>query len=250
MEGPMELNHSRNLLLRQLTPAERKRLQQHFEEQSLAFKETLFEQGEPVRAVYFPENGVVSVVTALENGNPVETGTVGNEGMVGLSALLGVAHSPARVFCQIPGYGLRLPAEVIAEERQRATPWFQLLLRYTHFVYAMTAQGAACNRMHAVDARMSRWLLMTHDRVDADDFPLTQDFLAQMLGVARPTVNTAGAMLQKAGFIKYTRGRITVLNREGLESAACECYARIRQEFEDSLNGRRSVRPRSRRRAG
>jgi hypothetical protein len=126
---------------------------------------------------------------------------------------------------------------VIAEESERGTPWFRLLLRYAHFVNAMTAQHAACNRLHAVDARMSRWLLMTHDRVEADDFPLTQEFLGMMLGVARPTVNIAGATLQKAGFIKYTRGRITVLDRAGLESASCECYFRIREELDHVLNG-------------
>jgi Mn-dependent DtxR family transcriptional regulator len=106
------------------------------------------------------------------------------------------------------------------------------------FVTAMVSQTAACNRMHTVDARMSRWLLMTHDRVGVDDFPLTQEFLAQMLGVARPTVNVAGATLQRAGFIRYTRGRITVLDRKGLESASCECYNRIREELEATVNGR------------
>jgi CRP-like cAMP-binding protein len=190
------------------------------------------------------------VVTDLDRGETIETGTIGNEGVAGLPALLGVRHSSSRVFCQIPGRALRLPADVIAAERDKATPWFQLLLRYANFANVMAAQSAACNRMHSVDARMSRWLLMTHDRVESNDFPLTQEFLAQMLGVARPTVNIAGATLQKAGFIKYSRGRVTVLDRKGLESASCECYARIRQELEDSLNGRREVTPlRGRRRA-
>jgi CRP-like cAMP-binding protein len=160
--------------------------------------------------------------------------------------VLGVRHSSNRVICQVPGRALRIPAAAIEAERVRGGPWFSVLLRYVHFVNAMTAQTAACNRMHAVDARMSRWLLMTHDRVDADDFPMTQDFLAQMLGVARPTVNIAGATLQKAGFIKYARGRVTILDRQGLESASCECYARIQQEFESTMNGHVSNRVASR----
>jgi CRP-like cAMP-binding protein len=233
----MELKQSRNHLLRQLTPADRERLGPKFQEQNLAFKQMLFEPGQRVDWVYFPESGVISLVTDLEDGEPIETGTIGNEGVVGLPAILGVAHSAGRVFCQIPGRALRLPAGVIAAERERGTHWFQALLKYVHFVTAMAAQSAACNRMHSVDARMSRWLLMTHDRVDSDDFPLTHEFLAQMLGVARPTVNIAGATLQKAGFIEYTRGRITVLDRAGLESASCECYRRIRQELEYSVNG-------------
>jgi CRP-like cAMP-binding protein len=233
----MDLKDSHNVLLRQMTPAERRRLGPKFQEQSIAFKQTLFEQGKPVTSVFFPESGVLSAVTDLDDGSAIETGTIGNEGLAGLSAVLGVRHSAGRVFCQIAGRALRVSADVIAAERERSTPWFQLLLRYAHFANAAAAQSAACNRMHAVDARMSKWLLMTRDRVGTDDFPLTQEFLAVMLGVARPTVNIAGATLQKAGFIKYTRGRITVLDRRGLESASCECYLRISQEYEASLNG-------------
>jgi CRP-like cAMP-binding protein len=242
----MELKDSRNLLLRRLTPADRQRLGSRFEEESFAFKQTLLEPGQAVDHVYFPESGVLSVVTDLHEGETIETGTIGNEGVAGLPAVLGVGHSSSRVFCQIPGRGWRLDADAIAAERATSSAWFQVLLRYANFVTVMAAQSAACNRMHAVDARMSRWLLMTHDRVESDDFPLTQEFLAHMLGVARPTVNIAGATLQKAGFIKYSRGRITVLDREGLESASCECYGRIRQELQDSLGGRSSTAPRSR----
>jgi CRP-like cAMP-binding protein len=216
---------------------DRDRLGREFREERMDFKQTLAEQGKPVKHVYFVESGVMSMLTTLSDGEVIETGTVGNEGLVGLAAVLGVQHSASRVLCQIPGSAFRVPAEVIAAESERGTAWFRLLLRYVNFVVAMTAQGAACNRMHAVDARMSRWLLMTHDRVDGDEFPLTQEFLSQMIGAARPTVNIAGATLQKAGFIRYTRGRISVLDRQGLESAACECYFRIRDELEATLNG-------------
>jgi CRP-like cAMP-binding protein len=250
-EAAVDVNKSRNLLLRRLTPADRQRIGANVQEVPLAFKQTLFEQGKPVDSVYFPESGVVSVVTDLYGGESIETGTIGNEGLVGVPAVLGVGHSSSRVFCQIPGRAVRIPAAVIAVEREQGTGWFQLLLKYVNFVSAMAAQSAACNRMHAVDARMSRWLLMTHDRVDADDFPLTKEFLSHMLGVARPTVNIAGATLQKAGFINYRRGRITILDRAGLESASCECYRRIREELETSLNShgaRRASRAAKRRR--
>lgn len=231
----MPIKGSRNLLLRRLREDERSRIEPHLVDEVFAFKQTLHEAGKPVRDVYFLESGVGSIVTELEDGDMVETGTVGNEGMIGLSAVLGDGDAAGRALCQIPGRGWRLDAHVIHEERERGSEWFTVLLRYANFVNAMTAQSAACNRAHDVGARMSRWLLMTRDRVDSDEFPLTQEFLGTMLGVARPTVNVAGATLQRAGFIKYTRGRITVLDRVGLESASCECYQRIRMAFERAM---------------
>jgi CRP-like cAMP-binding protein len=232
----MDLRDSKNMLLRQLSAADRARLEPHFTEEPLAFKQPLLEQGKTAGRVYFIESGVASMVTDLADGETVEAGTVGNEGLVGLSAVLGSRRSPNRVFCQIPGRARVVAAGIIEEERRESTTWFGLLLRYVSFVTAMVTQTAACNRMHMVDARMCRWLLMTHDRVGADDFPLTQEFLAMMLGVARPTVNIAGATLQRAGFIRYTRGRITILDRQGLESASCECYKRIREELDATVN--------------
>lgn len=231
----VNLDNSRNLLIQRLSADDRSRLSPRFTDERLDFKQTLVEQDRPVEFVYFVETGVMSLLTDLDDGESIETGTVGNEGLVGISAVLGVPYASGRALCQVPGSALRVPAAVIAGEADRISPWFRVLLRYVHFVSAMTAQTAACNRLHAVDARMSRWLLMTHDRVDTDDFPLTQEFLAQMLGVARPTVNVAGSMLQKAGFISYTRGRVTIIDRQGLESASCECYARIRAELQRSL---------------
>lgn len=233
----VDLTSSKNLLVRQLNGPDRERLAAHFEETPLAFKQTLFEQGERLQYLYFPEDGVISLITRLREGEAVETGTVGKEGVAGVSAVLGVTRAPGRAICQVPGRGLRLPERVIAEERERSSPWFLMLLRFVNFVTAMAAQSAACNRIHAVDARMSRWLLMMHDRVEGDTFLLTQEFLVLMLGVARPAVNIAGATLQRAGFIKYSRGRITVLDRAGLESASCECYRRIQEELEQTFNG-------------
>lgn len=242
----LNLGQSRNRLLGRMSSEDRERLDPHFEAVPLAFKQTLFEQRKVVTHVYFPETGVASLVTDLDDGETVETGTVGNEGFVGVSAVLGVARSSMRAICQIPGHAWRLPERIMARERDLGTAWFQRLLRFVNFVSAMAAQSAACNRMHTVDARMSRWLLMTHDRVEDDSFPLTQQFLAQMLGVARPTVNIAGATLQRAGFITYSRGRITILDRDGLESASCECYGRIREELEETLDGHRRNRVRIR----
>jgi len=225
-----DLKAAHNLLIQRMSEEDRRRLAADFVYEPMEFKHVLLEQDEPIARIYFVESGVMSMVTDLADGETIETGTVGNEGLVGLPAVLGVFRSPGRVLCQIPGGALHVPVEVINAEAEEGTAWFRVLLRYAHFVGATAAQQAACNRAHAVDARMSRWLLMTHDAVAADEFPLTQEFLGQMLGVARPTVNIAGATLQKAGLIKYTRGRITVLDRIGLESASCECYARIRLE--------------------
>jgi CRP-like cAMP-binding protein len=239
----MDLRRSRNLLLRKLSEADRERLEPHFTEEPLAFKQPLLEQGKHVHRVFFIESGVASMVTDLADGEMIETSTVGNEGLVGLPAVLGGGRSPGRAFCQIPGRMSVVDAKVIDAERQNNGRWFAFLLRYANFVTAMVGQNAACNRLHNVELRMSRWLLMTHDRVDADEFPLTQEFLAAMLGVARPTVNIAGATLQRAGFIKYTRGRITVIDRKGLESASCECYAKIREEFEAAFDGQPRGRP-------
>lgn len=231
----MKLSTSRNLLLRRLSPAEEDRLQPHATLVPLALRHTLYESGMPIEHVYFMEAGITSLVTDLEDGQTIETGTVGYEGVVGLPAILGVPHSSGRAFCQVVGRAWRVAEPAIAAERERHSPWFRVLLRYAYVVHAMAAQSAACNRLHHVDARMSRWLLMTRDRVESDEFALTQEFLAQMLGVARPTVNIAAATLQRAGFITYTRGRVTVLDRGGLESAACECYRRVREEFEMAL---------------
>jgi CRP-like cAMP-binding protein len=230
------LPRTRNEILKRLSSEEYERLSAGFEEVPLHFKELVYEQGDKVEAVHFVENGVVSIITALEDGATVETGTVGNEGVVGLPVFLATGRATDRALCQVAGNAKRVSAALIDAERRR--PGSQLLtltLRYTSAVIAMTAQTAACNRMHPVEERLSRWLLMMMDRVGNADFAITQEFLAQMLGVRRPTVNIAGATLQKAGLIRYTRGKVTVVDRDGLEGAACECYARIRDEFARAL---------------
>lgn len=227
---------TRNALLQQLSTGEYARLRPHFKDVTLEFKQVLYEPDDLIDAVYFVEQGVVSLVTPLDDGATVETGTVGNEGVAGLPVFLESNRGTERAICQIAGSAKRLSAEIVRAERHHVDSQLRsVVLQYTSAVIRMTAQTAACNRVHTVEERMSRWLLMTLDRVGNNEFALTQEFLAQMLGVRRPTVNIAGATLQRAGLIRYSRGKIAVVDREGLESASCECYARIRDEFAQAL---------------
>lgn len=222
----------RNAILRQLPAADFSRLRKHLTEERLEFKRTIYEQDGPVKDVYFPESGVISMVALLGDGGIVEVATVGYEGMTGIPAIFGRGRSPVRVLVQIAGHALRMPSAVVLEEQARGgSALIAAIHAYMNFIVAVLAQNTACNRMHTVDSRMARWLLMTHDRVDTDEIPLTQEFMGQMLGVQRPTVNIAGSTLQRAGLIKYSRGRIRISNRAGLESAACECYAHLAKQF-------------------
>lgn len=234
-----------NQILRRLSELEYDRLASDLETVPLTFKETLYEQGQRISHVYFVTTGVVSLVTVLtDDGEPLETGTVGREGMAGLPVFLEAPQAPGRAICQIPGSALRMPADRFRAGLKRVESLRVLLLRYTNVLMAMMAQTAACNRAHDVKARMARWLLMTHDRVDGNEFPLTQEFLGQMLGVRRPQVSTAGVALQRAGLIKYTRGKISIVDRHGLERAACECYEHIRHEFRANFDARSTRRQR------
>lgn len=224
-----------NAILARLERADYRRLNRYLEPVSLRFGQTVYDPREKIEHVYFPYSGVVSLVMVLDCGDMIETSIVGHEGMVGLAVFFGMPSSAGRAVCQVAGDGVRLKADVLQRERRRGGSLNELLLRYTHAVLAMTAQGAACNRAHSVEERLSRWLLMTHDRVNGDELALTQRFLAMMLGVHRPSVNVAGAALQNAGLIRYTRGRITITDRTGLERASCECYGKISSEFDRAL---------------
>jgi CRP-like cAMP-binding protein len=226
---------SKNQILMRVSQEDFDRLRPEFTEISLTLKQRVYEQGKKIDYAYFPESGVISVVKQLDDGSVVETGTIGNEGMVGLPAVFGVETSAARAFCQVPGRAVRLKAEVVLRERRRGGDFAELLLRFANATMALLEQSVACNRVHSLEERMCRWLLMTHDRVGADRFPLTQEFLAEMLGVRRPTVNVAGRSLQRAGLIRYVRGKITIVDRNGLEDSSCECYSQVRAEFARSL---------------
>jgi CRP-like cAMP-binding protein len=171
----------------------------------------------------------------MSDGEAIEAATVGNESMVGVPLLLGTQQIPTQVVAQVPGEGLRMNAEVFIREVYWGSPLHTMLLRYMQALMNQFAQTAACNRLHCVEERCCRWLLMTHDRVESDEFLLTHEFLSLMLGVCRASVSEVAAILQQAGFIRYQRGRITILNREGLEAASCECYQALKQENERLL---------------
>lgn len=228
---------SENRLLAALPQDEYERLVVNMESVFLNFKQSVYEPNEPIEYVYFIQNGVISLLNVMEDGREVEVATVGNEGMVGLPVFLGADKIPGRAFSQIPGDALRMKANVFKDIVTLGTQLHDLLQRYTQALFNQIAQGAACNSVHSVEERMCRWLLMTQDRVGEDEFPLTQEFLSQMLGVRRPTVSIAASILQKAGLIRYSRGGITILDREGLEASSCECYRIINADFERLFNG-------------
>jgi CRP-like cAMP-binding protein len=230
---------TRNRLLATLPPEELAALEQEFELVSFDLKEFVYREDQPIEHVVFPTSGVLSLISQMADGRGVEVATIGNEGMVGLPVFLqATATSAHRAFAQIPGEALRIPADrfsaFIASAQDGAL--HRILHRYTQALMSMIARAVACNALHSVEQRASRWLLITHDRINGDEFLLTQEFLGQMLGVTRPTVNETARQLQDAGAIDYTRGHITVLSRPELEARSCECYAVIRNEFDRLLS--------------
>ena len=223
-----------NRLLTALPRAEYRRLRPHLEKVSLPLKDILYEANGPIQHIFFPLNGVVSLVI-MEGGFTLELGTIGNEGMVGTPVFLGAESSPTRAISQVPGEALRMETKVFQEEMKLAGPLYGLVQRYTQAMINQISQSTVCNHRHSVQKRMCRWLLMSHDRVGTDEFQLTHEFLAQMLGVRRPSVTAAAGILQKAGLITYHRGRMTVLNRKKLEAASCECYEVVAKELDRLL---------------
>jgi CRP-like cAMP-binding protein len=234
---------TRNRILRSLPESELARLAPALERVCMASRELAFDVDVPISHVYFPEDCVISIVGVMTDGSAVETATVGWEGMVGLPVFLGVESTPAQAFCQIPGEALRLDTGTLQREVARGGELSATLSRYTQAHFTQVAQASACNRVHTMRQRCARWLLQTHDRVTSDEFPLTQRFLSQMLGVRRATVTEAAQSLQHAGLIAYIHGRITIRDRRGLERAACECYTIIQREFERLLEGRNPPSP-------
>jgi CRP-like cAMP-binding protein len=226
---------SHNRLLAALSEADRQAFQPLLEPVELSLRQVLHEVGEPITHVVFVRHGVVSLVNEPNRGEIVEVATIGPEGMVGLAVALGVPAIPTRAFVQVPGDGFRVEAAAFTAFVESRPGFRILLMRYTMALLNQIAQNASCNRLHEVQERCARWLLQTHDRVDGDTFPLTQEFLAQMLGVHRPTVSIAAGMLQRAGLISYSRGIITILDRAGLRDASCSCYGFVSQEYERLL---------------
>jgi CRP-like cAMP-binding protein len=208
------------------------RIRPYLEVIPLAKKQVVWHVDDPIDYVYFPRRCVLSLLVTLKHQAPVEAATVGNEGLLGMSAVLGADRSPLLVVTQIPGEALRIGANLFRELVDDDASLRLLTLRYSHTLLEQTAQSVACNRRHATVQRCARWLLMTHDRAHADEFGLTHQFLAMMLGVRRASVTVAAGALQRAKLIRYLYGRVVIENRPGLEAAACECYGIVQQRFE------------------
>ncbi len=216
-----------NLLLRSLPESEFTRIAPHLRSVSLSVGEILKEADETADDAYFPIDSVISLITVMENGMTVECGVVGKEGVVGLSTFLGAGATPNQHIVQVPGTALKLAGTIMANEFQRGEKLQELLSRFTLATIIQISQSVACNRIHTAEERLCRWLLMMNDRGQTDYFPQTQEFLSRMLGAARPVVTLTAGALQKAGLIKYSRGNLTILDRQGLEAKACECYAKV-----------------------
>jgi CRP-like cAMP-binding protein len=235
-----------NRLLGLLLPRDYQRLRPHLHRIPLEYRQSLYRANRPIEFVYFIESGVGSLVNTMKNGDAAEVGTIGNEGVVGLPIVFGDNRAPTNVYVQVPGAGLRMKATQFKKELARSASMQAVMLRYAHAFFNQVAQSAACNQFHSLQQRCCRWLLMTHDRMQSDEFLLTQEFLAMMLGVQRTGVTIAASALQRAGLIRYTRGNVTILNRRGLMYRSCECYGVSKREF-DRLLGNRPIRTRSRR---
>ena len=228
-----------NRLLGLLPPKDYKRLRSHLHAIPLSYRQSLYRADKPIEFVYFVETGVGSLVNTMKNGQAAEVGTIGNEGMVGLPLLLGDHRAPTSVYVQVPGVGLRMKAALFNEELARSAPMRLVMLHYAHAFFNQVAQSAACNQFHSIEQRACRWLLMTHDRMPSEEFLLTQEFLAMMLGVQRTGVSAVAGSLQRAGLIRYRRGNVTIVDRRGLERRACECYGLSKKEFDRLLGSRR-----------
>ena len=218
-----------NRLLAVLAPEERDRLLRGAKSESFEAHQVLYKAGRDISHVYFPVTGMISLVVKMTDADDVEAMTIGNEGVIGIAVILGVASSTMEALCQIPGRALKVPTRAVLEEIRRTASVNRLLLRYAEAMMVQLAQHAACNRTHSIEQRCARWLLMTRDRVASDEFPLTQQFLAEMLGVRRATVTMIAGALHKAGLIDYSRGRIRIVDGRGLERVACECYDVVRR---------------------
>jgi CRP-like cAMP-binding protein len=228
-----------NKILAALPSKEYNRLLPHLTPVSLSSGETLYETEDRIKHVYFINGAIVSLVTHMEEGASVEVGLVGNEGMVGLSIVMGDDVSQNHAVVQIPDGAMRMKTGKLREELKRGGQLQSLLLRYSLVLLKQVSQTAACNRNHNLGERLARWLLLCHDRVGEDEIRLTQEFLAQMLGTRRSRVSEAAIILQAAGLIRYSRGIITILDREGLEQFVCECYQVVKAEFDRLLRANR-----------
>jgi len=225
----------KNKLLDALSAAELGRLRPDLEMVEMALGEVVYESGRPLHHVYFPTDSIVSLLYVLENGASAEIAVVGNEGVVGISLFMGGESTPSRAVVQSAGSALRLPAKAMQLEFKRGGAMQHILLRYTQTLITQMAQTAVCNRHHSVDQQLCRWLLLSIDRLSSPEIRMTQELIANMLGVRREGVTEAAGKLQEAGVISYRRGNIKVLNRTKLEKMSCECYEVVRRETDRLL---------------
>jgi CRP-like cAMP-binding protein len=229
-------NPKQNHLLAALPREEFERLSSQLELVAMPLGEVLYEAGGRLRHVYFPTTSIVSLLYVMADGASAEIAVVGNEGILGISLFMGGETTPSRAVVQSAGYGYRLKAKLLKQEFARGGPVMRLLLRYTQALITQMAQTAVCNRHHSVEQQLCRWLLLSLDRLSTFELTMTQELIANMLGVRREGVTEAAGKLQRAGLIRYKRGRITVLDRPGLEQEVCECYAVVQKEFDRLLS--------------
>src|ERR1700726_3742544 len=233
-----------NRLLSLLSDDDYERLRPHLSHVVFDYKKSLYEASRPIDHVYFPIDGVASLVLTTAEGTSAEVGTIGSEGMVGLPICLGDRDAPSSVYVQVPGMALETDARVFRDQLERSRTLNLVMLRYAHAFFNQVAQSAACAHLHRVEQRCCRWLLMTRERMPSAEFLLTQEFLGMMLGVRRTTGTDVMGGLQKAGLIRYPGGHVTILDHEALQQRACECYEISKLEF-DRLLGDTTVAPRT-----
>ena len=245
-EGMPNRNQRTNRLLSLLSDGDYERLRPYLSRVVLENKKILYEASCPIEHVYFPLDGVASLVVTTTDGSSAEVGTIGNEGIVGLPICLGDRVAPSSVYVQVPGTALRMDAHIFRGELELSPALNLIMLHYAHAFFNQVAQSVACAHLHRVEKRCCRWLLMTRDRMPSGDFLLTQEFLGMMLGVRRTTVTDVMGALQRAGLVRYRRGHVTIIDHAALHQRACECYDLSRLEF-DRLLGDTASAPRSNR---
>jgi CRP-like cAMP-binding protein len=225
----------RNHLLAALPPEEFERILPHLGPVRFSLGEVVYESGGQMEHIYFPTTAIVSLLYMMENGSSAEMGVVGNEGVVGVALFMGGNTMPNRAIVQSAGGAVRMKATVLREEFGRGGTFQRLLLRYTQALLTQMSQTAVCNRLHAIEQQLCRWLLLSHDCLESDELIMTQELIANMLGVRREGVTTAAGRLQEQGLISYVRGHIRILDRRGLEAAVCECYKVVKDEYDRLL---------------
>jgi CRP-like cAMP-binding protein len=224
-----------NRLLQTLAPAEYAALERHLQVMSFALKQSLYAPNTAITTVYFPLTGVLDLVKLLQDGETISIAAIGKEGFIGHAVVLGVDRMPEEVLCKLPSTCAAIDVERFREHLAGHGGWSRCLLRYTAALFNDVAQSAACNRLHSVEKRVARYLLIEQDRAETNEFPMTHEFLAEMLGVRRATITETLGVLEQAGLVRTSRGRIAIADRAGLEARACECYRVMREEYAQVL---------------